>query len=111
VRRSLLLQANHIGLSNAFRRANPQSLPCQTSFAEKAASLQDGDDRFLACGDRRELHRPALDVKDRICWISLRKDRLFVSVVPKSQPSAELFAENCVTHTETALTRHSALPL
>jgi hypothetical protein len=85
-------------------------LPSQTAFAKKATSLQEGDHSLFATrGDHRELHRPALDVEDSISCIPLRKDDLFVSVIPNSHPSAEFFAENCGTETESTFTRHPYL--
>jgi len=54
---------------------------------------------------------PLSTLEDRISWISLRKDGFLVSVIPISHPSTELFAQHCVTDTETTFTRHSDLPL
>jgi hypothetical protein len=85
-------------------------LPSQAAFAKKAASPQESDYSFFVTRrDHRELHRAALDVEDSVRRVPLRKDDLFVSVVPNSHPGTEFPAENCRTETESTFTRHSNL--
>jgi hypothetical protein len=86
-------------------------LSCQTTFTKKTTSLEYGDYGFLSRADRRELHRTALNVKDRISMISLRKDDILISILAKSHPRVKLPSEDCMTDTKTIFARHSALPL
>src|SRR5271157_3916029 len=70
---------------------NPQWLLSQAAFTEKIALPENSDDGLLATfGENRQLYIASLDIEHGIGSISLRKDELFVLVLPAGASAGDL---------------------
>src|SRR5579862_856037 len=87
---SRFLQPRDDGVRHGRDCRDTPRLPGKTSLAEELVRSKNGDDGFLALlGNNGELHFALLDVKDRICRVSLRKDHLVLAVLTDAAAVAD----------------------